>query len=238
MAVKVQGLTDKLLINGSFACMTEGGTPYGLLSDGALVIKSGKIDWLGPNSELPAEYQDYSVEDLEGRLVTPGFIDCHTHLVFGGNRAREFELRLQGASYEEIARQGGGIVSTVRHTRAMSEAELVDATLPRLDALLAEGITTIEIKSGYGLSIEDELKMLRAARTLEAKRHVRIKTTFLRQNTKIGQMITLQKFVCLPLIWAWRKGWLMPLMLFVRASDLPLNRLSGCLSEPANTVFR
>jgi len=179
IAVKVQGLTDKLLINGSFACMTEGGAPYGMLSDGALAIKSGKIDWVGAKSELPAEFQDYSVEDLNGRLVTPAFIDCHTHLVFGGNRAREFELRLQGASYEEIARQGGGIVSTVRQTRAMSEAELVNATLPRLDALLAEGITTIEIKSGYGLSIADELKMLRAARRLEAKRKVRIKTTFL-----------------------------------------------------------
>src|SRR5690606_33883674 len=109
----------------------------------------------------------------------PALIDCHTHLVFGGNRAREFEMRLKGASYEEIARAGGGIVSTVAATRAMNEEELVAAALPRLDALMAEGVATVEIKSGYGLSIEDELKMLRAARQLAAQRGVRVRTSYL-----------------------------------------------------------
>ncbi len=117
--------------------------------------------------------------DCEGRWVTPGLIDCHTHLVHAGNRAREFEMRLAGASYEEIARAGGGIVSSVRQVREASEAELVSQTLPRLDALIAEGVTTVEVKSGYGLTVEDELKMLRAARQLGDERRVAITTTYL-----------------------------------------------------------
>lgn len=159
--------------------MVSGANPYGLLDEGALVMKDGSIEWVGSVRELPQEYVDLPQEDLGGRLLTPAFIDCHTHLVFGGNRAREFEMRLEGASYEQVAKEGGGIVSTVRHTRSLSEGELVEIALPRLDAMLAEGAGTIEIKSGYGLTIEDELKMLRAARQLAKERRVRILTTFL-----------------------------------------------------------
>jgi imidazolonepropionase len=128
---------------------------------------------------LPSEWRRGWRADLGGRLVTPALIDCHTHLVFGGNRANEFRMRLEGASYEEIARAGGGIVSTMKATRALGESALVEAALPRLDALIAEGVGTVEIKSGYGLTIEDELKMLRAARRMAEIRPVRVKTSYL-----------------------------------------------------------
>ncbi len=144
-----------------------------------IVIDSGMLAWVGRAAELPAEYADLPAMDLGGRLVTPGLIDCHTHLVFGGDRAREFEMRLAGVSYEEIARQGGGIISTVAATRAASEDELLESALRRLDNLMAEGVTTVEVKSGYGLTVEDELKMLRVARRLEAERPVRVRTSFL-----------------------------------------------------------
>lgn len=157
----------------------DAGLSYGLVRDAALAVTDGVIEWVGDSQSIPDQYQDYPKTDLEGRLVTPALIDCHTHIVFGGNRAGEFELRLNGASYEEIARAGGGIVSTVKDTRAASEEELIAGALPRLDAFIAEGLGTIEIKSGYGLSIEDELKMLRAARALEDLRDVRVKTTYL-----------------------------------------------------------
>lgn len=146
---------------------------------GAIVIEGERIVWAGPEGELPGAYATAPARDLEGRLVTPALIDCHTHLVHGGNRTREFELRLEGASYEEIARAGGGIVSTVAATRAASEAQLLAEALPRLDALLAEGVATVEIKSGYGLDIETELAMLRVARALERERPVTIRTSFL-----------------------------------------------------------
>lgn len=155
------------------------GAPYGLIAGAAIVVRDGLIEWVGEARDLPETYRDYPQQDMGGRLVSPALIDCHTHIVFGGNRAGEFEQRLNGASYEEIARAGGGIVSTVKETRAASEAELIAGALPRLDALLAEGLGTIEIKSGYGLSVEDELKMLRAARALGALRDVRVKTTYL-----------------------------------------------------------
>jgi imidazolonepropionase len=137
-----------------------------------------RIAWVGAEADAPA-FEAAETYDCEGRWITPGLIDPHTHLVHGGDRAHEFELRLAGASYEEIARAGGGIVSTMKATRAASETELVGAALPRLDALLAEGVTTVEIKSGYGLSTADELKTLRAARALAAERPVTIRTTFL-----------------------------------------------------------
>ncbi|WP_439634402.1 imidazolonepropionase [Glycocaulis sp.] len=146
---------------------------------GAIVIEGERIAWAGLQSDLPGTYSRAPSRDLEGRLVTPALIDCHTHLVHGGNRTREFELRLEGASYEEIARAGGGIVSTVTATRAASEAQLLAEALPRLDALLAEGVATVEIKSGYGLDIETELAMLRVAHALEAERPVTIRTSFL-----------------------------------------------------------
>ncbi len=151
----------------------------GLVDDGAIAVSDGIIRWVGPEFGLPAEFADWPRRQLQGGLVTPGLIDCHTHLVHGGHRAREFELRLEGASYAEIAQAGGGIMSTVRATRGLSEDELVSGALPRLDALIAEGITTLEIKSGYGLDVETELKMLRAARRLATLRPVRVVTSFL-----------------------------------------------------------
>jgi len=150
-----------------------------LIEDGALVIRAGRIEYAGSGANLPKAASAAQVADLCGRLVTPALIDCHTHLVYGGNRAREFEMRLDGASYLEIAKAGGGIVSTVKATRALSVAELVDQALPRLDALLAEGVSTVEVKSGYGLTVEAELTMLRAARALEQARPVRVQTSYL-----------------------------------------------------------
>lgn len=167
-----------LLTNCSIATMQDD-SAYGLIPDGALVLGQGAIVWVGTIADLPAEYGDLERRDMGGRLITPALIDCHTHLVFGGDRAREFEMRLNGASYEEVARAGGGIISTVKATRAASEDELVASALPRLDAMLAEGVSTIEIKSGYGLDPESELKMLRAARRLATLRPVRVMTTYL-----------------------------------------------------------
>lgn len=170
-------MSPKVLSNAHLA--TLAGPDYGLIRDGALVLADGHIRWAGPAADLPAEHAALPRQDMGGRLITPAPIDCHTHLVHGGDRAREFELRLQGASYAEIARAGGGILSTVAATRAAGEDDLVASALPRLDALLAEGVTTIEVKSGYGLDRESELRMLRAARRLAGLRPVRILTTYL-----------------------------------------------------------
>ena len=145
---------------------------------GVVAARDGRIAWAGAAADAPS-FEAAETIDCEGRWITPGLIDPHTHLVYGGDRAREFELRLAGASYEEVARAGGGIVSTMAATRAASEDELVAQALPRLDALIAEGVTTVEVKSGYGLSLEHELKSLRAARRLGEVRPVRIATTFL-----------------------------------------------------------
>jgi len=161
------------------ASMCEGGAPYGLVEDAGIAIEGDMIVWAGAMSNLPERFSGWERTDFGGRLATPALVDCHTHLVFGGNRAREFEMRLEGASYEEVARAGGGIVSTVSATRGMDEDALVEDALKRLDALLAEGVSTVEVKSGYGLTVEDELKMLRAARRLAELRPVRIKTSYL-----------------------------------------------------------
>ena len=166
---------EQLWTNARLATMAD--DALGLIDDGVVAAKDGRIVYAGPADGAPATAQ--KVTNCEGRLITPGLIDCHTHLVHGGDRANEWAMRLQGASYEEIARAGGGIVSTMRATREASEAELVESALPRLDALIAEGVTTIKIKSGYGLSTDDELKMLRAARALADKRRVRVEPTFL-----------------------------------------------------------
>ncbi|MEL7131983.1 MAG: imidazolonepropionase [Pseudomonadota bacterium] len=152
---------------------------FGLISDGAMVIEDGRIVWVGQGADLPTKYHDAPKENLAGRLITPGIIDCHTHLVFGGDRSGEFEQLLQGTSYSAIAQAGGGIASTVRATRAASEEALLDDALKRLDAMICEGVTTVEIKSGYGLDIDTELKMLRVARRLGALRPITIRTTFL-----------------------------------------------------------
>jgi imidazolonepropionase len=168
-----------ILRNAKLATMAPGTAAYGLVEHGALAIREGDIIWLGPESEMPTSMSVWPQEDLGGRLVTPALIDCHTHIVFGGNRAREFELRLEGASYEEVARAGGGILSTVTATRAAGEDDLLAGALARVDALLAEGVSTIEIKSGYGLDIETELRMLRAARRIGKERPVRVRTSYL-----------------------------------------------------------
>jgi imidazolonepropionase len=156
-------------------------TPYGLMEDAALVVDGDALAWVGPRAELPAAWREKCIaeQDAGGMLITPGLIDCHTHLVYGGNRAHEFELRLQGASYEEIARAGGGIASTVQATRAASAAELEASAARRLRALMAEGVTTVEIKSGYGLALAHERKCLQVARTLGQTHAVDVRTTFL-----------------------------------------------------------
>lgn len=154
--------------------------PEYVIEDACLVVQANRIAWMGPRHDLPTQWQDATQEHkLGNRWVTPGLIDCHTHLVYGDNRAQEFALRLAGASYEEIARQGGGIVSSVKATRSLSEDQLLAQALRRLDALLDEGVTAIEIKSGYGLNLESERKMLRVARRLGELRPVTVRTTFL-----------------------------------------------------------
>jgi imidazolonepropionase len=165
-----------LLTHATVATMTDG---YGLIPKAAVAIEGDRIAWVGSMADLPADYRALPEHDVEGRLVTPGLIDCHTHAVFAGHRAVEFELRLKGASYEEIARAGGGILSTVTATQAASEAGLLAKALVRIDQLIASGATTIEVKSGYGLTVEDELKMLRVARQISQHRPVTVKTTHL-----------------------------------------------------------
>ncbi|WP_150526022.1 imidazolonepropionase [Roseibium sediminis] len=172
-------MSRRLLTNASIVTLAETGLPYGLIEDGALVLDGDTIVWVGKATETPGEHSSLVAEDLGGRLITPGLIDCHTHVVFGGNRAREFEMRLQGATYEEVARAGGGIISTVSATRSASEEELLASALTRVDALIAEGVTTLEIKSGYGLDHETELRMLRVARKIAEARPIHVLTTFL-----------------------------------------------------------
>jgi imidazolonepropionase len=164
--------------NARLATFAGQGPGLGAIEGGAVAAREGRIVFAGPESEAPS-FGDAEVIDCEARWITPGLIDCHTHLVYAGNRAQEFELRLAGASYEEIARAGGGIISSVRALRAAGEDELVRQTLPRLEALIAEGVTTVEIKSGYGLDLANEIKSLSAARRLERERPVAIRTSFL-----------------------------------------------------------
>ncbi len=171
-------LWDHLWIDARLATMVPG-RPYGAIENGAIAAKDGRIAWIGPRAELPSGAEASEVHPLEGAWVTPGLIDCHTHLVYGGDRAAEFELRLKGATYEEIAKAGGGIRSTVRATRAATEEALLVSALARLDRMQAEGLTTIEIKSGYGLSLADERKCLAVARAVGKARPVTVRTTFL-----------------------------------------------------------
>lgn len=174
-------LTDTIWKNARLATMkgaATGAGDIGAVDNGVIAAKDGRIVYAGPADDAPA-LDAREIVDCAGRWITPGLIDCHTHLIHGGDRAAEFEMRLEGASYEEIARSGGGIVSTMRATRAASEGDLVASALPRLDALIAEGATTVEVKSGYGLDGTSEIRMLRAARALGAARPVSIRTTFL-----------------------------------------------------------
>lgn len=172
---------DRLWTNVHLATMVPGGPPYGAIENGAIAAADGRVAWLGPMAELPGATVELADEvlDGEGQWVLPGLIDCHTHIVHAGDRANEFEMRLEGATYEAIARAGGGIVATVRATRAASEDELVSIAAERLQPWLAEGVTTIEVKSGYGLDAETELKMLRAARRLAVELPIDVRTTFL-----------------------------------------------------------
>ena len=152
----------------------------GVIDKGAVVAEGGRIVFAGAEADLPAALASAAeIVDCQGRWITPGLIDCHTHLVHAGTRANEFEMRLAGATYEEVAKAGGGIVSSVQALRAASEDQLLVETLPRLDALMAEGVTTVEVKSGYGLDLDNEAKSLRAARRLVEERRVTVRTSFL-----------------------------------------------------------
>ena len=173
-------MTDRLLItNVSIARMDAKDSGYGLLCDGALLIDGDRIGWVGLAKDIDPSLRDTRQLDGNGCVLTPALIDCHTHIVHGGNRAREFEMRLEGVSYEDISRAGGGIISTVTATREANEEKLLAEALKRADALIAEGVGVIEIKSGYGLDLETELKMLRVARSIGGARPVRIATSFL-----------------------------------------------------------
>jgi imidazolonepropionase len=156
-----------LLLTGCRAATMQPGAAYGLIEDAAIAVAEGRVTWVGPAAEAPPAR---SVQDLEGRLVTPGLIDPHTHLVFGGDRVGDFAARAAGATYADIAAKGGGILSTVRATREAEESELVRSAVERLRDLTADGVTTVEIKSGYGLDLESERKMLSAARTAGGRR--------------------------------------------------------------------
>ncbi len=173
---------DLLLTDTRIATMRDGGAPYGVLEDGAIAIADGCIAWLGPASDLPAGTA-IETRSLSGRWITPALIDCHTHLVFGGDRAQEFEQRLRGVSYEEIARSGGGILSTVRATRAESHETLLATAIPRARALLRDGVATVEIKSGYGLDVDSEIKSLQVAREIAAATGQTVRTTLLAAHT-------------------------------------------------------
>jgi len=167
-----------LLTNARIATLADNDS-FGLIDHGAIAIEGSQIAWVGRSDDVPAEHQNSEARDMGGRLITPGLIDCHTHVVFGGNRAAEFELRLNGATYEEVAKAGGGIVSTVTATREASEDALLSDALNRVDAMIAEGVTQIEVKSGYGLDQETELKMLRVARQIAQARPIDVATSFL-----------------------------------------------------------
>jgi imidazolonepropionase len=169
-----------LIRNVHVATMVPGGVPYGAVPDAVVLVEDGRIRWVGPETALPADSATGAEElDGEGRWVTPGLVDCHTHLVFGGNRSREFEERLGGVTYEEIARRGGGILSTVRATREATDAALVASAMARLEVLASKGVTALEIKSGYGLDLDHELRLLRVARSLGEQSGLPVSTTLL-----------------------------------------------------------
>ena len=171
---------ETIWLNARLATLIQGRPGVGVVESGAIAAREGRIAFAGPQNELPTAWRDSGrAIDCEGRWITPSLIDCHTHLVYGGDRAHEFELRLAGATYEQIAREGGGILSTVRATRAATEEELLRTALGRLDALIAEGVGTVEVKSGYGLELAAERKSLSVARLLAEQRRITVRTTFL-----------------------------------------------------------
>ena len=179
IARKAAMFCDRIWLNAHLATLRTDRSGLGEVPDGIIACRDMRIVYAGAAADAPPGLDAPERIDCAGRWITPGLIDCHTHLIYAGDRSREFELRLRGASYEEIARAGGGIRSTMRATRAASEQALIDAALPRLDALIAEGATTIEVKSGYGLDLDTERKQLRAAQALAGRRQVTIATTFL-----------------------------------------------------------
>ena len=199
-------MSREILVNLTLATMERGRRPYGLVDEGAVALDAGRIAWCGPADAIPGKCEGWPRRDLGGRLVTPALVDCHTHLVYGGDRAREFEMRLEGASYEDIARAGGGIFSTVEATRKTDPDSLLAGALRRVDALIAEGVSTIEIKSGYGLDVETELAMLRAARRIADERPVRVRTSFLGAHAVppeyMGRSDAYIDEVCLPALGA------------------------------------
>jgi imidazolonepropionase len=172
---------DHLWINARLATMREAAGAYGAIEDAAFADKGGRIVYAGPMRDLPGKPDALAtrVMDAKNQWITPGLVDCHTHLIFGGNRANEFEQRLKGVSYEAISKAGGGIMSTVRATRAASDEDLYQQAAARLQSLISEGVTTVEIKSGYGLDLETELRMLRTARRLSEQTYARVQTTYL-----------------------------------------------------------
>ena len=169
---------DLLLTHATLATL-DGDAPFGLVDNAALACADGRIAWLGPMAALPADARADRIDDLQGRVLTPGLVDCHTHLVFAGNRAHEFDMRLNGATYEQIARAGGGIRSSVAAVRQADEDALLRQSLPRARALLQDGVTTLEIKSGYGLDVDNERKMLRVARRIGEQLGITVRTTYL-----------------------------------------------------------
>src|SRR5215471_17481675 len=179
MTNDMTSLAFDLVIENAHLATMVGAEPYGAIRDGAVGVHDGRIAWVGERRNIPRDLRSARTLDARGRWLTPGLIDCHTHLVYAGNRANEFALRLSGKTYADIAKAGGGIASTVRATRAASVDDLVAQSLPRLAALAAEGVTTVEIKSGYGLDVENERKMLEAARSLAASAGVDVRTTLL-----------------------------------------------------------
>ncbi len=168
-----------MLLTNALIVTLKGNNDFGMIPDGAIAIRDDKIVWVGPTADIPDSVDVLPRHDLAGKCITPGLIDCHTHIVHGGNRAAEFEMRLNGASYAEIAKAGGGILSTVTATRTATEETLLADALPRVDALIAEGVTLVEIKSGYGLDHDSELKMLRVARRIAQERPITVRTSFL-----------------------------------------------------------
>ena len=189
----------KLWRGGRLATLA-GDRGWGLVDDGALLAEDGLLRWVGPAASLPAEAAGAEVIELHGALVTPGFVDCHTHLVYGGNRAAEFEQRLHGASYADIAKAGGGIRATVSATRAASEAELLAAATQRAQALMREGVTTLEVKSGYGLNAATEARMLRVARHLEGL-GLTVRTTYLAAHALPPEFTDADDYIAAVCLW-------------------------------------
>lgn len=225
---------DLLIENARLVSMERGEAGYLPTPPARVGIQAGKIAAISahpvgrdtPQIEALLSPQHYSQTiDLQGQLLTPGLIDCHTHLIYAGNRANEFEMRLNGVPYQEIAKQGGGILSSVKATRAATEEQLIELALPRLDGLLASGVTSVEVKSGYGLTLKDELKMLRAAKALEQERNVKITTTLLAAHAlppefEVAQTITSNMFVRKSSQSSQRKTWPPVWMCFVSLSVL------------------